>query len=254
MRCWASWCFPLCFFFWCFSGFLGSSLFNHDFCGLLYWFIQGKALLISLKARITVLFCGLLCTQSYYMPGLFWCVRLEDPVLCRVSHSLCRAPGASGWGLKPWAHWVLVLTVCKSILGDWSWIGWRAYYRCTDMFLSWVWKEHLFPNVAGSLGLCIFILVTIPESIYPWIERLPVKDLSCLCRCLPWPLWVSWSTEQCCSEEAASCQSPSPRAAVSKHSQPECLPSPWQPEQRTCFLSQLCFPFCVISHLCCKVP
>lgn len=62
-------------------------------------------------------------------------------------------------------------------------------------------------------------------------------------------------TDQCCSsEEAAACQSPSPWAAVSKHSQPECRPSPWQPEQRTCFLSQLCFPFCVISHLCCKVP
>lgn len=69
--------------------------------------------------------------------------------------------------------------------------GLRGILQGHKHVLVVVLEAILLANVAGSLGLCIFVLITIPDRIYPQMERLPVKGLSCLCWCLLWPLWVS---------------------------------------------------------------
>lgn len=54
--------------------------------------------------------------------------------------------------------------------------GLRGILQVHRHLLVMVLEAILLVNVAGSPGLCIFILVTISERIYRRVERLPVKD------------------------------------------------------------------------------
>lgn len=51
--------------------------------------------------------------------------------------------------------------------------GLRGILQGHKHVLVVVLETSLLANVAGSLGLCIFVLITIPGRIYPQMERLP---------------------------------------------------------------------------------
>lgn len=152
----------------------------------------------------------------------------------------------------------------KALLMSWK-TRIPVHLSCLSACPSWgLNRGRTEGHTVGVQTCSCFILVTIPERIYPRMERLPVKHLS--------RLWGAFHGLSGCLEAQThvltivrkllatipagrpSCFE-SPRAAVSKHSQPQCQPSPWQPEERTCaFFSLSSVSICAISHLCCKVP
>lgn len=183
--CWASWCLPLCFFFWCFSAFLGCSLSNHDSCVASCAGLWKEAVLVFGYGDCSTCLWSAVNLSSYL---------LEDN--CSVFRGVSCGPFRTSGNcllllitLKPWAYWSLlfcsgpcfcVSPACMSI-GGWNMDGLRDRLQVHQHVLVALLEAILLADGARSPGLCIFILVTTL-----------VKDISCL-----WLLWVSWSLDPC---------------------------------------------------------